>query len=394
MSASADREPIAGEPESFDFSTPAEVIAAFVDRVRQRGPDARDALVPLLSEAHAVYAERSANEVLKLRAYAMAAFETVTLPRAALPFVVENLESAFHPYAVAAAAKALRGTQASHPGIAQLLTKGMFNIWQTDKPVSFTSYHTQWPQPTFATALTELFETLGHFAAEAREVLPVLERLARTESERLSDPAVAALLKCLERVRTSETQPTGDGCSPVPLRRHMEGGPMDGESSRGFRDISLEDQDGTRLAWPDFFGQKPTVLGFFYTRCGNPQKCTRTIYNLAAVQSGLAQRGLAGQVRVCAMTYDALFDTPDALRSYGEARGFRFDEDARMFRVRAGFDDLVSRMQLAVSFTGGQVSSHRVEIFVLNSEGRVAHSFVRLLSEPEDLLDALASLVW
>lgn len=378
------------ESTAFDEHTPVDTIVAYVDTVKQNPRGKAEALIPLLSEGHRVYSNRTANELLRLRGYAMAALERTELPDAAMQYVLENLESAFHPYSVAAAARALRGIEKPEPRISQYLLKAIFNIWQVDKPVSFTSYHVEWPQREFATGLTEIFETLTHFGSHAKEVLPVLERLAQNESENLSDRAHACLLKCIDAIREDEP---GAAHRQLTMPRDTAG--QGGATRKDWppQHLVLEDQDGVRLGWNEFFRQKPTVLGFFYTRCGNPQKCTRTIFNLAGVQDEVANRGLSGQVRVCAMTYDYLFDTPAALRSYGDARNFRFDDDYRMFRVPEGFDRLVEQMGLEVSYSGSQVTSHRIEIFVLDQACEVVDSFVRLQSDPSRIVDALASLI-
>ena len=60
----------------------------------------------LLPERISLYAGRSANETIRMRGYILAAFEQVELPDAALPYVLEELESGRDAYLVAAAARA------------------------------------------------------------------------------------------------------------------------------------------------------------------------------------------------------------------------------------------------------------------------------------------------
>ena len=137
------------------------------------------------------------------------------------------------------------------------------------------------------------------------------------------------------------------------------------------RNLKLEDQDGNVLRWDAFFGHKPTLLAYFYTRCGNPYKCTRTILNLSLIQDEIEHRGLSGRVRISAISYDSQFDTPAALKSYGDARNFQFNDDCRMFRVSEGFGQLIEQMELEVSYLQSQVSSHRIELFVIDASGDV-----------------------
>ena len=380
------------EPADFDAETPLDAIVDFVDEIKVRPGDRRENLVPLLSEGHPLYANRSANEVLKLRAYTMAALELTGLPDAAMPYVRESLESSLNPYTVAAAARALRGTDRSEPGMLELLFKAIFRVWQSDRPVNFTGYRVEWPQREVSSGLTEIFQTLEHFGTAALNLLPALEQLA-SDPEKFSDRTYSCLRRCINTIR----QQPCDGTVEEELTTNVPVNVDFQRSSGGAlwppAQLELEDQDGRHLIWNDFFGHKPTLIGFFYTRCGNPYKCTRTILNLARVQNEVESRGVAGQVRVCAVSYDAQFDTSAALRSYGDARNFRFNEDYRMFRVLDGFDQLVDQMELEVSFVDSQVSSHRIELFVLDQHGAIAHSFVRFQSEPDEVADALVALV-
>src|SRR3989442_13246527 len=93
---------------AFDGATPIADIIAYVDRIRT-SPHLRDALVGLLPEQSPIYVDRGTNEAERLRGYLLASFELIGLPAAAMPFVLEELESGHNPYAVAAAAKAVRG---------------------------------------------------------------------------------------------------------------------------------------------------------------------------------------------------------------------------------------------------------------------------------------------
>jgi protein SCO1/2 len=56
--------------------------------------------------------------------------------------------------------------------------------------------------------------------------------------------------------------------------------------------VELEDQDGARVKFGEFFTGKPSVVAFFYTRCDNPNKCSLTITKLGRLQRRLAELGL------------------------------------------------------------------------------------------------------
>lgn len=374
---------------SFDAQTPLGEIVDYIDGIKRLPKGHSLDLVSLLSEGHPLYAGRTANEVLKLRAYAMAALERTGLPDTAMPFIRESLESSLHPYAIAAAARALRELEEPSPQILELLFKSIFTIWRSDRPVSFVNYHVAWPQADPTTGLTEIFRTFAQFGTSADPVLPALERLAENTSN-LSKQSLEELATCISAI-------VGDpkSCCEAPQMAASINSVSHGNSTATKwppEHIELQDQDGKRLRWGEFFGRKPTVLAFFYSRCGNPQKCTRTILNLSLIQNEIEKMGLIGRVRIAAVSYDALFDTPPALRSYGNARGFRFSDDYRMFRVPEAFDKLMAVMELDVSFNQSQVSSHRIEMFVMDAKSTIVRSFVRLQSDPSLVVDTLLEL--
>src|SRR5438128_956132 len=123
----------------FDRNTSEQVFAEFVDWVREHPPH-RDALVRLLDERNSLYTDRSANQVVRMRGYIIASFESTGLPEAAVPFVAEELQTGRHAYLVAAAAKAVRGLSQPTAGLTPLLLKAIQNIAPRDDFVSFESF--------------------------------------------------------------------------------------------------------------------------------------------------------------------------------------------------------------------------------------------------------------
>src|SRR4051812_27007453 len=131
---------------------------ATVDRLRTSHD--RDALAALLAEQSPVYSGRGTGETEHLRGYILASFEVLGLPASALPFVVEELEIGLNPYAVAAAAKAVRGAPDPPEAITALLLDAIDRIRSRDDVVSFDrSIRPDGGAST--TALMELFRTLA-----------------------------------------------------------------------------------------------------------------------------------------------------------------------------------------------------------------------------------------
>ena len=157
--------------------------------------------------------------------------------------------------------------------------------------------------------------------------------------------------------------------------------------------LELEDQDGHTVRFGEFFPGKPSVVAFFYTRCDNVRKCSLTVTRMAALQRELAARGLAGQVHLAAITYDPLFDLPARMRAYGRERGVAFGANVRFFRVKEGFEDVRAAFDLGVNYIGAIVNRHRIELSVLDRNGRLAASFTRFTWSERDVANHLERLL-
>jgi protein SCO1/2 len=377
-----------------DQDTPEDVFAALVDAVRA-SPDQRRALVEILRERHPVYEGRSTNATIRMRGYALAAFEDVGLPDAAFLYCVEELESGRDAYLVAAAAKALRGLDGPEPGLVPFLFKAIHNIRDVDDRVAFDVYRPDRPLAAHTTALMEIFRTFAWLGPHARSGLPRLEALA-AEHGAFSREVQAALAIAIDAIRTDTVpMPTASCCDGLidgGLPKDSSGPIAQSDPSVLF-DIALQDQDGTILPYGDFFIGQPSVVVFFYTRCTNPNKCSLTVTKLARLQDAITRSGLRGRIRTAGITYDPGFDIPPRLRAYGENRGIAFNADNRLFRTPVDFDVLRDQFELGVNYGPALVNRHRIELFILDETGRVAATFARVQWDVDDVLARAAAML-
>lgn len=377
-----------------DHETSEQEFAELVDRAGREMNG--QLLAELLPERIPVYRGRSANTVNRMRGYLLAAFESAGLPEEALPYVFEELESGREAYVVAAAARALRGRDSRSSDAVPFLLKAIENIKYADDAVSFDSYRPSWPLSGHTTALQEIAATLAWLGSEASSALPALRSLLE-EPGVLSEVARAKLESVISGLSVS-----GSCCAvpaPSPCCGHHT------ETARPVihqihhpraevpAGVELEDQDGARVKFREFFTGKPSVVAFFYTRCDNPNKCSLTITKLGRLQRRLADLGLDGRIQTAAITYDPEFDLPARLRAYGENRGVVFSPSARLFRTRGALAPVQDYFELGVSFGETLVNRHRIELFLLDQQGRVAGAFTRLQWDSEKVLAQAASLV-
>lgn len=385
-----------------DSSTPARDIGALIDELRQSSQ--ADDLVALLPENLRIYDGRSAAEMGRLRGYLLAAFAHVGLPAEALPYLVESLETGDTANEVAGAAIGLRGLRKPSVGLLPSLLRAIDHISGADTTVTFEEYAPAWPYAQPTTALTELVRTIGHFGVLTEAARPELGRLAR-QRERFSTHVLDELRCVLDKAgagrgeqacdaacagescactATVGVSPNDSCCADTGLREQTH----DHVSVRAV----LEDQNGVTASFEECFGGKPSVVAFFYTRCENPYKCSLTITKLAALQDCVERRGLAGALRVAAITYDGDFDLPNRLRLYGADRGIQFGEDARFFRVAAGFQEIRKRFDLGVNYGASTVNRHQTEVYVLNESGDIAASFRRSQWDVDAVLKVVEDL--
>lgn len=318
----------------FSASTAEEAIAEWVS-----SSAGATEIAGLLREQLPLYAGRSSNEVTRIRGFLLAAFERTGLPSEALPYVMEELESGQDAYTVAAAARALRGGAPS-PELVPLLRGALERMRGADVSMTFEVYKPRWPFPHPTTASDELRKTLAWIG------------------------------------------PAEPGPSCCHAASHTE--PIRDETD--IRQIELEDQDGDTVRFGDFFVGKPAVVVFFYTRCDNPEKCSLSITKLAGLQV------LKGDARVAAISYDPLYDTPARLKVYGRNRAIEFGNDVRFFRAPRDFEQLRSWFDLGVNYIGSMVNRHRIELYVLDTNGKIASSFTRMQWDNRRVIEAVQAL--
>ena len=352
-------------------------------------PNAAQELVRLLPETSPLYAGRGANDVERLRGYLLASFEAVGLPDEAMPFVLEELEIGRHPYAVAGAARALRGARSVPPDAPRLLVDAIARLRGSDDVVSFEHFAPEMSLDGAVTALGELAQTLSMMGPAANEALPSLKKLVE-EGGRFSPAVRAALGQALEALARTASTSCCCGPAPAPAYAAPHSPARDANSRPQLDAIELENQDGKRVLFSQAFSGRPTALAFFYTRCTNPEKCSLTVTRLARLAQCVSEKTL--DANVAGISYDPRWDNPGRLRRYGTDRGMRFSTRCSLMRTVGSFTPLLESFELGVGFGPVTVNRHRLDLVVLDGELRVATRFERRLWSDETVLDALRCL--
>jgi protein SCO1/2 len=357
-----------------------ELFASLVDSLAA-DPHRREQLTELLREDHPLYDQRGTATISRMRGWVLVAFARTGLSDAALIFVLEELDTGTDAYLVAAAARALRSYPRPHAALAPFVMRALNQIRYREEPVSFENYGEYADSSADTSPVRELLRTLAWLGPNARKVLSELESL-RGERDGLSNKLLIEVDRTVKSIRDPEhiDEIDSDDCCNLPSALGNKISWAFG-SRRGCEPIEqtvFEDQDGTSLTFKELFRGHCSIVVFFYTRCDNPLKCSLTITKLARIQQLLEAQGLADQIHTAAITYDPAYDLPERIRGYGQNRGVRLNGCNHMLRAIDGADSLRRHFKLGVNFIESLVNRHRLEVYILDSEGRIAGSFERI----------------
>ena len=280
------------------------------------------------------------------------------------------------------------------------LLSALFYLRYRDDAVTFSTYGGYGADGARTTGIAEILTTLVWLGPLARSALPRLRELRRTESH--TGERAERVEETIRRIEATPPAPDLEPVAAVPSSCCCSAGETAGSPRRAgsnraaledVRDVTFQDQDGELLRFGDFFLGRPSIVVFFYTRCENPTKCAATMTRLGRVQRLLRDRGLGAQVHTGAITYDPRFDLPPRLKRYAATWGATPDEHHRILRTVDGFEPLRSYFDLGVNYGSSLVNRHRIEAFVLDSQGAIHTAATRLQWNAAALVDEALSLL-
>ncbi|AJD43566.1 hypothetical protein C9413_31640 [Rhizobium sp. SEMIA 4085] len=337
-----------------------------------------------------VYAGLGSADVDRVRAYALAVVAR-TAPRSGIAAAREEIDAGIVAGPLAAAGRLVAALDRPSRDWLGPLAAAATRIRGRDQKVWLDQIEARIPSSVTDTATTELalaFRAVvrrnGLGAADfaqlladaplgfARAVEGVLDTIAAAEGPVATMPSC-----CCDG--TSEATPKGEralaGRDPVPVGfstcccHAEETLPVPNKVlPASIWDVQVEDHDGEKAMLGARLLGRPAILAFFYTRCMNPLKCSRTVTILAETAKRAAAEGLA--VGVFGMSYDPAWDTPARLSRYGLDRGMQFTPDVALLRATGDWDGLRMTLELAVGYGPSTVNRHRIEVLVLDANGR------------------------
>ena len=187
--------------------------------------------------------------------------------------------------------------------------------------------------------------------------------------------------------------------------------------------VTLEDQNGASVQFPDDFEGRPMVVGFIYTNCpdicpfitSNIKKIAAEVGgeagNLGLQDLGLQDEGLQDQVswdegsqevQFLLITFDPERDTQEVLKKYAQA----FQMDRAPFRFLTGDEAQVRRLMERVSVrtsvtderlldSGDTIYflSHSDKILLIDRKGRLVFDYGGSMTPPRIVAEDLRKLL-
>ena len=351
-----------------------------------------ETFLALLDERHPVYRGVNKPAVTRMRGALLLAVGHRALPTLALPFVMEELESAHDAWLTAVAARVLRNHPEPLTSFAEPLLSAVLYIRHRDEVVRLPN-DTGDGSNGATTAMAEVMQTIGWLGRAGTTCLSSLEDLLAQNP----GPSTSAMVaRAMRAIQEDDRAPEKEcGCSDEPGLSEIEGAP---ESLRRvapneISSVRLQDHSGAELSFADAFHGRPSIVVFFYTRCENPTKCPLTMFKFGRLQRLLEASGYGEAIGTAAITYDPEYDRPERLLQYARSWGATPSPLHRVLRTVGDFSTLSEYFELGVNFgASGIVNRHKIEAFVLDKHGQIAYAVTRRRWDEAELVRVAAVL--
>ena len=353
---------------------------------RGRGDSAfTPTFLELLDERHDIYRGVGTPAVTRMRGKLLLALGHRALPTTALPFVLEELESAHDAWLTAVAAHILRKYPEPSASFGEPLLSALLYIQHRDENVPLP--HGSNGETT--TAMREILLTIGWLGRTGSACVPRLKDLLARNPGPATSAMVATAIDAI-RAHNVMAVATHSCC----CGEKTSAPPAPSSPVRDISHLRLQDHSGAELSFAEAFHGHPSIVVFFYTRCDNPTKCPLTMYRFGSLQRLAQESGYGESIGLAAITYDPEYDRAERLLQYAHSWGAVPSARHRILRTTGNFDALSDYFSLGVNFSAsGIVNRHQLEAFVLDKSGHIAHVVSRRRWDEATMLKLAAPLV-
>lgn len=380
-----------------DHTYPIEALAeiiAFASRHCTKSQIISNELSNWLHEYHCIYSNKSPSNVNQLRSFLIYALGQFPPTETLLSTLKYELQFSDHIKNIAAAANAAKRFPESGNEFVGLLNRyiqGPFN----DPWIDITTYALDYPPLHPTKARYEIINTLKSFGADAYPSIKFLKALVEQEEQKqenrdtnLISLANAAISEILENTPLCCRKEA----APAALNKDQKIIPQQERVSVEVPGLILLDQEGNRLNFKKLSG-KPFALTFFYTNCTNPLKCASTVDRLGKLQKLAISEKIDHHVSIYGMTFDADFDSPSVLKSYGLLYGLTFTKNFKFLSPQNNSEqDFFKLLNLRVNYGFGSVNQHGIQLYLFDKKGRLSAVYDNDVWQPDDVLKNLVAL--
>ena len=189
-----------------------------------------------------------------------------------------------------------------------------------------------------------------------------------------------------------------EGGAPLTPTTIVPGEPKPGDDTP---DFGLVNQDVKRIHLAQYRG-KALALTFVYTRCPQPDQCTLMSNNFALIdQEVQKQPGLYETTHLLTISFDADYDTPKVMRSYGASHTGRYsDETFAHWEFATGSTDEVKGIAQFFGMryyhdtaSGNEQVIHSLRTAVIGPDGKLYKLYRGNEWKPAEIVADMAALV-
>jgi protein SCO1/2 len=139
---------------------------------------------------------------------------------------------------------------------------------------------------------------------------------------------------------------------------------------------------------------RPAALAFFYSRCDNPNRCTRIVGSFRRMAERIEKKGLGGKVRLVLVSFEPDHDTPSRLLVAAQVHQLNTDsEDVVLVRPDPRLHrDLHRELNVGVNYSGEAVTMHDIGLYLFDRQGRYVRSHHLLAWDEEQVVEDLGRL--
>jgi protein SCO1 len=384
---------------SADGTTPFGKVCDWLGTVTTEGenhPAAVEVLLGILPEDSRLYLERSRSQAHMIRGGVLATLAQVGPSAKVLRSIRAELATSDDPFVFGAACRVAASLGPRAAGTVPDLERA-FGPDVMDHTFSLRDFHQRSPLLEPTTAKLEAVSALRSIGPTAAKALPILVEVAEGRvayAEKSEELRKAARLAIREiSVRADAKDIPCDGRDSPDEATFTGWRAADRRSDPDIGSVTLCDQDGREFRISDLRG-KPAFLSFFYTKCDNMRKCSRTVSAARAFRDRVAKAGLKARAQIVLVSLDPLYDDPLRLREYARARGFLADRHACVARTSpADLERVCRRLELPVNFEGGRVNIHGIAAVLLDSAGRLARTYHSVTWDDDQVVKDLERLL-